>query len=81
MREEVCLDGYMFKLMWYRVEDEEGSGLTSKLEGRRDGSTDRGRMMRRLWWGMAEPNVQLIRAPCRQLRVYNTCMMSDSKGR
>ena len=38
MQEEVCLDVCMFVL----IEDEHGSGPTSVLEGRRDGSTDRG---------------------------------------
>ena len=38
------------------------------------------RMMRRLWWDMVEPRVQLIRAPFIQLRVDYTCTMSDNKG-
>ena len=31
--------------------------------------------------GMVEPKVQLIRAPCCQLRVDYTYTMSDNKGR
>ena len=38
------------------------------------------RMMRRLWWGMVESRVQLIRALCSQLVDY-TCTMSDKEGR
>ena len=50
--------------------------------GREERWVDRQRrMMRRLWWGMVEPKMQLIRAPCRQLRVDYTCMMSDNEGR
>ena len=43
MQEGVCLDGCMFVLMSGRVEDERESGPTSEREGRRRGSTDRGK--------------------------------------
>ena len=37
--------------------------------------------MRRLWWSMVEPKVQLIRAPCSQLQVDYTFTMRDNNDR
>ena len=61
MQEGVCLDECMFVLMQGRVEDEQGSEMTSEREGGEVGRQTEGcggAWLNKKW---------LIRAPCSQL--------------
>ena len=80
MQEGVCLDGCMLVLMGDRVEDEQGSGPTANGKGGEMGRHTE-ENDEKVVLGHVEPKVQLIRAPCGQLRVYYTCTTSGNKGR